>query len=30
VDIDDATCIDCGQCIDACHKGLIVAAPRER
>ena len=28
VDIDYATCIDCGQCIDACHKGLIVAAPR--
>jgi indolepyruvate ferredoxin oxidoreductase alpha subunit len=28
VDIDYATCIDCGQCIDACHKGLIVPAPR--
>jgi indolepyruvate ferredoxin oxidoreductase alpha subunit len=24
VDIDDAICVDCGQCIDACYKGFIV------
>jgi indolepyruvate ferredoxin oxidoreductase alpha subunit len=23
VDIDEATCIECGQCVDACHKGFI-------
>jgi indolepyruvate ferredoxin oxidoreductase alpha subunit len=25
VDVDYAVCVDCGQCIDACHKGFIVA-----
>ena len=24
VDIDDRLCVECGQCIDACHKGFIV------
>jgi indolepyruvate ferredoxin oxidoreductase alpha subunit len=24
VDIDRSVCIDCGQCIDACHKGFIL------
>lgn len=24
VDIDRKLCVDCGQCIDACHKGFIV------
>lgn len=24
VDIDEATCVDCGQCIDACFKGFIL------
>ncbi|MBI3176758.1 MAG: hypothetical protein HYZ35_02090 [Chloroflexi bacterium] len=24
VDIDYTICVDCGQCIDACHKGFIV------
>lgn len=24
VDIDRRICIDCGQCVDACHKGFIV------
>ena len=24
VDIDERTCVDCGQCIDACYKGFIV------
>jgi indolepyruvate ferredoxin oxidoreductase alpha subunit len=27
VDIDERVCIDCGQCIDACHKGFIVPKP---
>jgi indolepyruvate ferredoxin oxidoreductase alpha subunit len=26
VDVNYSVCIDCGQCIDACHKGFIVAA----
>ena len=26
VDVDRRICIDCGQCIDACHKGFIVPA----
>jgi indolepyruvate ferredoxin oxidoreductase alpha subunit len=26
VDIDEKTCIDCGQCIDACYKGFILPA----
>jgi indolepyruvate ferredoxin oxidoreductase alpha subunit len=25
VDVDDAICVQCGQCIDGCHKGFIVA-----
>jgi indolepyruvate ferredoxin oxidoreductase alpha subunit len=25
VDINYSVCVDCGQCIDACHKGFIVA-----
>jgi indolepyruvate ferredoxin oxidoreductase alpha subunit len=25
VDINYALCVDCGQCIDACHKGFILA-----
>ncbi len=25
VEIDAKICVDCGQCIDACHKGFIVA-----
>jgi indolepyruvate ferredoxin oxidoreductase alpha subunit len=24
VDIDETICVECGQCIDACHKGFIV------
>ena len=24
VDIDYSTCVECGQCIDACYKGFIV------
>lgn len=24
VDIDETLCVECGQCIDACHKGFIV------
>ena len=24
VDIDDRLCVECGQCINACHKGFIV------
>jgi indolepyruvate ferredoxin oxidoreductase alpha subunit len=26
VDVNYSVCIDCGQCIDACHKGFIVAS----
>jgi indolepyruvate ferredoxin oxidoreductase alpha subunit len=25
VDLDERLCVDCGQCIDACYKGFIVA-----
>ena len=25
VEIDRKVCVDCGQCIDACYKGFIVA-----
>jgi indolepyruvate ferredoxin oxidoreductase alpha subunit len=24
VDIDETICVECGQCVDACHKGFIV------
>jgi indolepyruvate ferredoxin oxidoreductase alpha subunit len=24
VDIDETICVECGQCIDACHKGFIL------
>jgi indolepyruvate ferredoxin oxidoreductase alpha subunit len=27
VDVNYSVCVDCGQCIDACHKGFIVAKP---
>jgi len=27
VDINYSLCVDCGQCIDACHKGFIVPKP---
>ena len=27
VDVDAGLCVDCGQCIDACHKGFIVPRP---
>jgi indolepyruvate ferredoxin oxidoreductase alpha subunit len=31
VDIDDKTCVACGQCVDACYKGFIVPlAPETR
>ena len=29
VDIDRSVCVDCGQCLDACYKGFIVARPAE-
>jgi len=25
VDVNYSVCVDCGQCIDACHKGFIIA-----
>lgn len=30
VDIDEKTCVDCGQCIDACFKGFILPKLVER
>ncbi len=30
VDLDEALCIDCGQCVDACHKGFIIPRSEER
>ncbi|MDP6657692.1 MAG: thiamine pyrophosphate-dependent enzyme [Nitrospinaceae bacterium] len=30
VDLDETLCIDCGQCVDACHKGFIIPRSEER